>query len=277
MKTQTQVGNPGNLPTKKDVESFWSAHPCSGSKFRTIEELQDYRYRKDPVIRVFTSGLAKSPADRVLDIGCGQGADISDTLKKYSGTFGGDLSFVSLKNALSYNPSLKGRIVRFDAENLPYKPASFHAIYSHGVIHHSPHIARSVAEIFRILKPGGMGRVLLYSKYSPKGMAVRFCRILFRSEAFRRLLLRCFPNSGSAVDELFLCPVMDMHTRGDIRRLFEKFTGVKIEAWHIGLQHILFLMGLSDQNFLYRTAGSVEAAFERVFGFYWIVTFQKPA
>ena len=261
--------------TREAAQSFWSQHPCSGLRFSSMNELIEYRKRKDPIIQVFLNDLAYSIDDYVLDIGCGQGADMTDMRRHFPQTFGGDLSMGALKNALCLNPELAGGIMQFDARYLPFQSESFNAVYSHGVIHHSPNIEKSVEEIHRVLRPGGRGRVLLYRKYSPKGIAVRIVRRLFTSKVFERLFRRVFRNQGSAVDELFLCPVMDMHTHAEINRLFHQFAEVKIEACHIGLAHVLFIMGLPIDNAIYKFVSAVEKLFERLFGFYWIVTFRR--
>jgi SAM-dependent methyltransferase len=264
------------LSSSKDVQKFWSSHPCSGLSFETIDQIIEYRKRKDPVIKIFLEGLAQSKDAYILDIGCGQGPDLTQMTRKYPNAFGGDLSIGALKSALKLNPKLVSRAVQFDARSLPYQPAFFDAIYSHGVIHHSPNIEQSVSEIFRVLKPGGRGRILLYSKYSPKGLAVRLVRFLFAHKRVYKLVHKLFPNSGSAVDELFLCPVMQMHSRREVRCLFSKFVNVENKAWHIGITHFLFIMGVSDKRFIYRIAARIETVFERLFGFYWVVTFKKP-
>ena len=38
---------------------------------------------------------------------------------------------------------------------LPFADASFDYVYSWGVLHHSPDLARSITELMRVLRPGG--------------------------------------------------------------------------------------------------------------------------
>jgi len=61
-----------------------------------------------------------------------------------------------------------------------------------------------------------------------------------------------------------------------VLKLFRKFVNVKNEACHIGVMHLLFIMGMSVENPIYKFVTAIETALERLFGFYWIVTFQKP-
>jgi SAM-dependent methyltransferase len=39
-------------------------------------------------------------------------------------------------------------------------------VYSYGVIHHTPNIEAAAREIYRVLKPGGETRIMVYAKYS---------------------------------------------------------------------------------------------------------------
>src|SRR5204863_510310 len=49
---------------------------------------------------------------------------------------------------------------------LPFRDASFDLVYSYGVLHHSPDTRVAVAEARRVLRSGGVARVMIYHKYS---------------------------------------------------------------------------------------------------------------
>jgi ubiquinone/menaquinone biosynthesis C-methylase UbiE len=57
---------------------------------------------------------------------------------------------------------LPGETRQGDAEKLPFPDATFDGVVSHGVIHHTPDTARCVAEMARVLKPGGLAVVSVY-------------------------------------------------------------------------------------------------------------------
>src|SRR5205085_2094425 len=61
---------------------------------------------------------------------------------------------------------LAGRVEQADATRLPFRPASFDVVYSHGVLHHIPDIGAAVAEVYRVLRPGGRAVVMLYHRRS---------------------------------------------------------------------------------------------------------------
>lgn len=53
-----------------------------------------------------------------------------------------------------------------DAEQLPFEDAGFDVVYSNGVLHHTKDTEKSIGEVFRVLKPGGIAVVMLYCKSS---------------------------------------------------------------------------------------------------------------
>lgn len=51
--------------------------------------------------------------------------------------------------------------------DLPYKSGSFDFLYTMGTIEHAPDMDRCVAEIYRVLKPGGVAVVGVPNKHDP--------------------------------------------------------------------------------------------------------------
>ncbi|MBK9249262.1 MAG: class I SAM-dependent methyltransferase [Ignavibacteria bacterium] len=61
---------------------------------------------------------------------------------------------------------LKANLQLADAENMPFDDNSFDAVYSFGVIHHTPNIQKTIEETYRILKPGGQAIISVYNRNS---------------------------------------------------------------------------------------------------------------
>jgi SAM-dependent methyltransferase len=105
---------------------------------------------------------------KVLEVGCGMGCMAMNWARQ-----GGQITAVDL-NPVSVAQTrrrfelfdLPGDIREADAENLPFPDAAFDFAYSWGVLHHTPGTARAIAELHRVLKPGGRVGVMLYNRNS---------------------------------------------------------------------------------------------------------------
>lgn len=72
-----------------------------------------------------------------------------------------------------YNhPALK--LMQGTVLELPYADNSFDYVHSHGVMHHTTDWKKGVAEMARVLKPGGTLYLMLYGKFAPVGKAIHF-------------------------------------------------------------------------------------------------------
>jgi SAM-dependent methyltransferase len=90
---------------------------------------------------------------RVLDLCCGTGVATAAAAAKGTDPTGLDFSAAMLARAKAANPMI--RFDEGDAEALPYSSESFDAGISNFGIHHIPRPGRALAEIYRVLRPGG--------------------------------------------------------------------------------------------------------------------------
>src|SRR5208282_5784977 len=129
------------------------------------------RYQLEPYIHEF-AGFARSRGQRVLEVGVGMGADYLEWLKAGALATGVDLSSASLEQATRrckpscYTPDLRVS----DAEQLPFPDSTFDVVYSYGVMHHSPDTPQCLREAWRVLKPGGALRIMIYHHPSLTGL-----------------------------------------------------------------------------------------------------------
>ncbi len=61
---------------------------------------------------------------------------------------------------------LEATVLQGDGEALPFEDASFDLVFSWGVIHHTSDMARALAELVRVCRPGGRVVLMLYHRHS---------------------------------------------------------------------------------------------------------------
>jgi ubiquinone/menaquinone biosynthesis C-methylase UbiE len=162
------------IQLKQEVADFWNAEPCGSRYLGTSEDLEAHarsRYELEPHISEF-AGFADSKGKKVLEIGVGMGADYLEWLRHGAIATGIDLSQASLQMARRRCElaGLESDLRLSDAEHLPFPDSSFDIVYSYGVMHHSADPAQCLREAHRVLKPGGVLRVMLYHHPSLTGL-----------------------------------------------------------------------------------------------------------
>ncbi len=110
--------------------------------------------------------LAIEPADKVLDVGCGPGNFSRDFAAAASEglVVGLDASASMLETAVRENGADNIAYVRGDAGALPFRDACFDAVCCFAALYLIEEPPRALAEIVRVLAPGG--RVALLSSCS---------------------------------------------------------------------------------------------------------------
>ncbi|OAN55019.1 hypothetical protein A6A05_00220 [Magnetospirillum moscoviense] len=145
-------------------------------------------FRVREMLPVVEMPLAELAGKSVLEIGPGGGAH-SCLFKRY----GASVTAVDITPERAISTALKlglvtggeGRAYNADAENLPFRDASFDIVYSNGVLHHSQDTDKTIAEVFRVLKPGGRAVLMLYARHSAIFWGTIVPLGLVRGEMFR--------------------------------------------------------------------------------------------
>ncbi len=94
------------------------------------------------------------PAQRLLEVGCSSGYLTHRLRGKAERAFGVDINFRALTDGRSRHPSVP--VACSDAEHLPFAESSFDAIVMLEVVEHARSDRAALAEIRRVLKPGGI-------------------------------------------------------------------------------------------------------------------------
>jgi SAM-dependent methyltransferase len=101
----------------------------------------------------------------VLDVGCGMGRFAEVASRWGARVVGIDLSLAAEVAARNLAPG-NATIFQADIFQLPFAPESFDAIYSIGVLHHTPNCEQAFKLLPPLLKPGGQIAIWLYSAYN---------------------------------------------------------------------------------------------------------------
>lgn len=166
------------MDLNEEVRAFWEQEPCGTDQGivgnleplsrEWFEQIEEYRYSVEPFIHS-TAQFTRHHGKTMLEVGVGAGTDHLQWARAGCDCHGVDLTDAAIKTTRA-RFALYGQqtaLQRFDAETLPYPDVTFDLVYSWGVIHHSEDPARIVAEIHRVLKPGGRFIGMVYGRRSP--------------------------------------------------------------------------------------------------------------
>ena len=103
-------------------------------------------------------------------MGFGAGTDFIQWLRAGARVSGIDLTEEALANVRHriavYGLPQPESLQVADAETLPFPANTFDLGYSWGVLHHTPNTPKALAELVRVVRPGGEIKVMLYNRHS---------------------------------------------------------------------------------------------------------------
>lgn len=177
---------------QEQVRDFWNNQPCDSDLSDRDRQSREYfldierkRYELQPHIPDVLSWIDWR-GQQVLEIGTGVGTDARAIIGKgavYTGINVDRGSMDATSRALRAF-SLSGTVLQRDATSLDFPDNTFDVVYAFGVLHHVPEAGKAVAEIYRILRPGGKLLVMLYNRTSINYVV----EIMFLRKLGRRIL-----------------------------------------------------------------------------------------
>jgi ubiquinone/menaquinone biosynthesis C-methylase UbiE len=137
---------------------------------RVADQYDGVRYQRRSSVQYHEDTMQQlvelaAPRGTVLDDGCGTGAFLEFVRRRalrvdrYVGIDVSRRMLAHAKRRLDASGTAHV-LVQADACRLPFKAGSFDVVYARALLHHLPEPAQGVAEIARVLKPGGVAVVL---------------------------------------------------------------------------------------------------------------------
>lgn len=159
-----------------EVRSFWEKNPLwTGESTEVPGSISFYEeHRKIYIddcfggafdLRFLPVARPKGQGMRILDLGCGIGFWVGEfAMRGLHHLHAADLTeqalALTLKRLEAYG--LTAELSQQNAEKLKFADGAFDHVNCQGVIHHTPDTAAAVAEIARVLKPGGSASISVY-------------------------------------------------------------------------------------------------------------------
>jgi SAM-dependent methyltransferase len=231
----------GVADEKQKAREQWSADPAGAvygreHEFGTrdfFDEVERHRYLEYAPWMPRVMGFSAFAGQRLLEVGCGMGTDLLQFARGGAQVTGVDLTPRSIEIS-RHHLRLYGQDGGFaitDAEKLPFADESFDIVYSNGVLHHIPDTAEAVREIHRVLRPGGLARVMLYHRNSWNyWVEIVLHRGLLRGQLLRGQTAEDIMSRYVEVNEGEGRPLVKVYSRRQARELFSMFREVRVGA-----------------------------------------------
>ena len=158
----------------RSIATYWdkhihdlaiTTHPVGTPGF--FRQLDEYRFDKLNYLTRLVNFDAYN-GKQLLEVGCGAGIDLVRFARGGAKVTGIDLSATAIdlarKNLEQSGRSADLRVM--NGECMEFPDNTFDAVYAHGVLQYTADARRMIAEIHRVLRPGGEAIVMVYNKIS---------------------------------------------------------------------------------------------------------------
>ena len=243
MKPFLEERKPGELleQDKQRAREQWNQDPCGAEGDREhafgtreyFDEIERVRYQEYAPWMPNLMGFSEFVGARLLEVGCGMGTDLLQFARGGAFCTGIDLTPRSIA-ITRHRFALYGEradLLIGDGERLPFANESLDVVYSNGVLHHTPDTSGAIREIHRVLKPGGIAKVMVYHKGSLNYWGeMMLHRGILRGELLRGHSAEEIMSRWVEYSEHGGRPLVKAYTRQQARNLFRGFGDFKINV-----------------------------------------------
>ena len=241
----------------------WGQDPCGSNHGREHEagsreffdSIERHRYSEYAPWMPQLMGFQSFRNARLLEVGCGMGTDLLQFSRGGARCVGVDLTPRSIE-ITQHRFKLYGADGTFmisDGEHLPFRDESFDVVYSNGVLHHTPDTEGAIREVHRVLRPGGVAKVMLYHRNSWN----YWVDIVLRHGVLHAEFLR-----GRSAEEIMsrvvefsdhdARPLVKVYSRREARKLFRLFKDVRVDVEQLTRPELRFLSPVVSESMLAR-------------------------
>lgn len=258
----------GLAKEKLRAREQWGQDPCGAVYDREHElgtreffdEVERYRYKEYAPWMPRVMEFEKFRGARLLEIGCGMGTDLLQFARGGARCTGIDLTPRSVEiTRRRFNLyGADGDFMISDGERLPFRSESFDVVYSNGVLHHTPDTAGSIREVHRVLRPGGVAKIMLYHRNSLN----YWVEIVLRRGVLGLEFLR-----GRSAEEIMsrviefsdhdARPLVKVYSRKEVRELFGMFRDVRVDVEQLMRSELRFLSPMVSDSMFDRLCKSI--------------------
>ena len=251
----------GLVEEKLRAREQWGQDPCGAVYDREHElgtreffdEVERYRYKEYAPWMPRVMEFEKFRGARLLEVGCGMGTDLLQFARGGARCTGVDLTprWIEITRHRFKLYGADGDFMISDGERLPFQSDTFDVVYSNGVLHHIPDTAGSIREVHRVLRPGGVAKIMLYHRNSLN----YWLEIVLRRGVlgFEFLRGRTAEDIMSRVIEFSdhdARPLVKVYSRKETRELFGMFKDVRVDVEQLMRSELRFLSPLVSDSML---------------------------
>lgn len=235
-----------NSEAREQAQLQWNTTPCGNvagdeNTLEYFEQVEKERYKQQNWQHEYFdyNGFANK---KILEIGVGHGTDNLQFAKGGAICHAIDITQKHVDLAKrnfelrNYNIEIKTS----DATQIAYPDNYFDCVYSFGVLHHIPEMDKCIAEINRVLKPGGTFYMALYHKWS---LFHLFSKILdqgiLQGEILKIGYKGILATIEKGADGKIIKPYVKLYSINDVKKLlYSNWDIIDISVYQLEGEHL---------------------------------------